>query len=111
MPIGPPSQMPAPKSAWKPRLAPMVLTIVAELDSTGSVSTGVFQMLSAGSTGQPPIICCAEAGADTAASTRARTVARIMKSTSGNRHAGHDATETSHQVRSAAVVGGPRLTD
>jgi hypothetical protein len=53
--------MPAPKSAWKPRLAPIVFTIVAELASTGSVSTGVFQMLSAGSTGQPPIICCAEA--------------------------------------------------
>src|SRR5262245_22193091 len=57
MPIGPPSHIPAPKSAWKPRPAPIVFTSVVELDSTGSVSTGVFQMLSAGSTGQPPIIC------------------------------------------------------
>ena len=29
------------------------------IGSTGSVSTGVFQMLLAGSTGQPPIVCCA----------------------------------------------------
>jgi hypothetical protein len=48
IPIGPPSHMPAPKSAWNPRLEPIVFTIDAELVSTGSVSTGVFQMLSAG---------------------------------------------------------------
>ena len=59
MPIGPPSQMPAPKSAWKPLVAPMVVTIEAEFASTGSVSTGVFQMLLAGSTGQAPIVGCA----------------------------------------------------
>jgi hypothetical protein len=40
----------------------MVFTIDDEFESTGSVSTGVFQMLFAGSTGQPPIICCADAG-------------------------------------------------
>ena len=47
-------------------LAPIVLTIDAEFGSTGSVSTGVFQMLSAGRTGQPPIVGCAweRAGAD-----------------------------------------------
>jgi hypothetical protein len=66
----------------------MVFTIVAELASTGSVSTGVFQMLSAGSTGQPPIICCAEAGAAImSASAAARTFARIMSGGSGNRRA------------------------
>ena len=59
MPIGPPSQVPAPKSAWNPVFAPIVVTIDAEFESTGSVSTGVFQMLLAGSTGQPPIVCCA----------------------------------------------------
>ena len=53
--------MPAPKSAWNPVLAPIVVTIDSEFDSTGSVSTGVFQMLLAGSTGQPPITCCASA--------------------------------------------------
>ena len=36
------------KVAWKVVEAPIVLIIVAEFDSTGSVSTGVFQMLSAG---------------------------------------------------------------
>ena len=40
-------------------LAPIVVTIDAEFESTGSVSTGVFQMLLAGSTGQAPIVCCA----------------------------------------------------
>ena len=61
MPIGPPFHVPAPKSAWKPVLAPIVVTIAAEFESTGSVSTGVFQMLLAGSTGQVPIVCCASA--------------------------------------------------
>ena len=70
MPIGPPSQMPAPKSAWKPLVAPMVVTIDAEFASTGSVSTGVFQMLSAGNTGHDPIIGCADTGP---ASTPLRT--------------------------------------
>jgi hypothetical protein len=44
MPVGPPSHMPAPKSAWNPRLAPIVLTMLVEFGSTGNVSTGVFQM-------------------------------------------------------------------
>src|SRR5262245_21461439 len=61
MPIGPPFQVPDPKSAWKPVAAPMVFTIVVEFDSTGSVSTGVFQMLLAGSTVQGPSVCCAHA--------------------------------------------------
>jgi hypothetical protein len=51
----------------------MVLIIVAEFERMGSVSTGVFQMLSAGSTGQPAIVCCADAGADAAANTSAKT--------------------------------------
>src|SRR5262245_21843495 len=55
MPIGPPSHRPAAKSAWKPRLAPIVFTIELELERIGSVSTGVFQMLLAGNTVQPPI--------------------------------------------------------
>src|SRR5687768_15238120 len=72
----------------------MVVTIVAELASTGSVSTGVFQMLSAGSTGQPPITCCAEAGAASAATitaviTAARiAAARVMAAGHRNRRAG-----------------------
>ena len=59
MPIGPPSQMAAPKSAWNPVLAPIVVTIDAEFESTGSVSTGVFQILLAGNTAHVPIVCCA----------------------------------------------------
>src|SRR5262245_2652831 len=61
MPIGPPFQVPDPKSAWKPVFAPIVLTIVVEFARTGSVSTGVVQMLFAGSTRQTPIICWADA--------------------------------------------------
>jgi hypothetical protein len=41
----------------------MVETIDAEFARTGSLSTGVFQMLFAGRTGHEPIICCACAGA------------------------------------------------
>jgi hypothetical protein len=51
--------MAAPKSAWNPVLAPIVATIDAEFESTGSASTGVFQMLLAGSTEQVPTVCWA----------------------------------------------------
>src|SRR4029450_12038473 len=57
MPIGPPSHTPAPESACNPRDTPIVVTIELELDRTGRVSTGVFQMLSAGRTEQLPIVC------------------------------------------------------
>jgi hypothetical protein len=50
-----------------------VVIIVAELASTSGVSTGVFQMLSGDSTGQPSIVCCAEAvTAEVAASMTAK---------------------------------------
>src|SRR5262245_24540750 len=65
MPIGPPSHWAAPKSAWKPRDAPIVLTIAAEFDSTGSVSTGVFQMLFGGRIEQCPRVCSPRAGTAT----------------------------------------------
>src|SRR5215813_4082649 len=52
MPIGCPCQRPAPKSAWSPLVAPIELMIVAESDSTGSLSTGTFHGLSAGKTAQ-----------------------------------------------------------
>jgi hypothetical protein len=69
--------MPAPKSAWNPLLAPIVVTIDAEFDSTGSVSTGVFQMLLDGSTWQPPMVCCAWAApAPTTLDASARTTQR-----------------------------------
>src|SRR5262249_53606904 len=61
MPIGPPCHVPAPKSAWNPVFAPMAFTMAAELERTGRVSTGVFQMLLAGRTGHDSIICCPEA--------------------------------------------------
>src|SRR5262245_5648695 len=84
IPIGPPSHIPAPKSAWNPRLAPIVFTIVVELERTGSVSTGVFQMLLAGRTGQLPIIGCADAVPDNAKpSTTPNTVVRVIERSSG----------------------------
>src|SRR5438067_11871854 len=52
MPIGWPCQSPAPKSAWRPFEAAIELMIVAESDSTGRVSTGTFQGLSAGKRAQ-----------------------------------------------------------
>src|SRR5207302_4524771 len=52
MPIGCPCQRPAPKSACSPFEAPMELMIVAESDSTGSLSTGTFHGLSAGKIAQ-----------------------------------------------------------
>ena len=59
-------------------IAPMVFTMEAEFDSTGSVSTGVFQMLLAGSTEQPPIICCAYASAANSSPRRPRHMARVI---------------------------------
>src|SRR5436309_2726064 len=56
MPIGPPLYRPAPKSACRFLVEPMVVTQLEELVETGSWSTGVFQILSAGWTGQLPIV-------------------------------------------------------
>jgi hypothetical protein len=54
-----------------------VVTIDAEFDNTGSVSTGVFQMLLDGSTWQPPMVCCALTGAaQTKLDAKARTTQR-----------------------------------
>src|ERR1039458_706963 len=55
MPMGAPSYRPDPKSGWAVLVAPMVATQAAELAETGSWSTGVFQILSAGRTGQLPL--------------------------------------------------------
>src|ERR1035438_5536625 len=55
MPMGAPSYRPDPKSGWAVLVAPMVATQAAELAETGSWSTGVFQILSAGRTGQLPM--------------------------------------------------------
>src|SRR5680860_309622 len=54
MPIGEPSHSPAPKSGCTVLSAPMVLTYAAELGCSGSSSTRVFQMWSAGNTAQLP---------------------------------------------------------
>ncbi len=59
IPIGefePGGQTPDPKSAWTMVLAPMALMYAAELESTGRLSIGVFQMSSSGRTSQPPKI-------------------------------------------------------
>src|ERR1017187_1139652 len=55
MPVGAPSYRPDPKSGWAVLAAPIVATQAAELAETGSWSTGVFQILSAGRTGQLPM--------------------------------------------------------
>src|ERR1035441_8959962 len=55
MPVGAPSYRPDPKSGWAVLAAPIVATQAAELAESGSWSTGVFQILSAGRTGQLPM--------------------------------------------------------
>ena len=49
-----PSQRPEPKSACTPPPTPIDAITVAESAATGSLSTGAFQTLDAGKTGQPP---------------------------------------------------------
>src|SRR5438477_10274073 len=78
MPIGPPFHVPDPKSACRPVPAPVVLTIDEEFDRIGSVSTGVFQMLSAGRTEHDPIVCWAN---PSAATHDARTQRREIRRT------------------------------
>src|SRR5689334_20436611 len=65
MPIGPPSQVPEPKSACTAADAPMLATRVAELASTGSRDTSACHTLSAGKIGQVPAgLAAADAGSD-----------------------------------------------
>src|SRR5947209_4696670 len=52
IPIGPPSQVPEPKSAWRPVSRPIERISVAEFAATGSLSTRRFQGLERGKTGQ-----------------------------------------------------------
>ncbi len=54
--MGSPLYVPAPKSACKWRLGPIVFTNNVEFVATGSLSMGVFQMLFAGKTLQFPIV-------------------------------------------------------
>src|SRR6476469_3522712 len=62
MPIDAPLYTPDPKSACTGLVVPMIITQAEELAEMGSWSTGVFQMLSAGSTGHIPILGdCADA--------------------------------------------------
>ena len=62
--------------------APVTVTLTPQ---AGRVN---LALLSAGSTGQPPIICCAEADpAQAPRTTAASTAARIMRGTRGNRRA------------------------
>ena len=49
-----PSQRPEPKSACTVPLTPIDAITAAESAATGSLSTGAFQTLDAGKTGQPP---------------------------------------------------------
>src|SRR5256885_12379014 len=53
MPIGPPSQAPAPKSALSPVVAPMLRMYPALLDGTRSRVTSACQTLVGGRLGQP----------------------------------------------------------
>src|SRR5439155_25824848 len=53
MPIGPPSQTPAPKSALRPVVAPMLRTYAALPPGTGSFVTSACQTLVGGRFGQP----------------------------------------------------------
>src|SRR5829696_636763 len=62
MPIGPPSQVPEPKSAWRPAPGPIAARYAPERGCTGSRDTSACQTLSAGNSGHP------EAASDGAAS-------------------------------------------
>ena len=53
IPIGPPFHVPEPKSGCSVVDWPIVAMYSSERSWTGSVSTGVFQMLSDGNIGQP----------------------------------------------------------
>src|SRR5438552_10296831 len=52
IPIGPPSQVPEPKSAWRPVSRPIERISVAEFAATGNLSTRRFQGLERGKTEQ-----------------------------------------------------------
>ncbi len=52
MPIGPPSQVPEPKSACRPVPSPIERISSRELPATGSLSTGRFHGFVFGKTGQ-----------------------------------------------------------
>src|SRR5581483_7621320 len=81
MPIGAPFQSPEPKSACTVAAAPIALTYVAEFGSSGSVSTGVFQTLSAGRIWQPPTLggaaACSAAPCAAASSRPRATITAI----------------------------------
>ena len=59
MPFGPPSQSPAPKSAWILRSTPIERMIAAESGATGSVSTRWLVENEAGKSGQPASVAAA----------------------------------------------------
>src|SRR5437667_1425844 len=71
IPIGEPFQRPEPKSGCSPVDAPIELTICAEFDATGSVSTLRFHQLSVGKTGQFGAPATGEACAEDAPSESA----------------------------------------
>lgn len=53
IPIGPPSNSPAPKSAWKLSLSPVSLRIAWEFLAAGAPVTGMLNELSGGRIWQP----------------------------------------------------------
>ena len=72
IPIGPPSQRPEPKSGCRPVSAPIERDDRAPSPrATGSVSTRWFHGLSAGKTGQPPMLGCGAAAPPAARSSAA----------------------------------------
>ena len=79
MPIGPPSQRPEPKSAWRFRPAPIDPTIADELPATGSASTRLFQTLEAGKTGHCGAPGSGYAAADPAVTASASVVTRAAR--------------------------------
>src|SRR6476646_9564511 len=86
IPIGPPSQRPAPKSACIVFVAPIALTVAAEPAATGSRSMRRFQALSLGNTGHdfavgsgdPHELVAAAAAAIAVTRTNARTDASVL---------------------------------
>src|SRR5579871_4943091 len=97
MPMGPPSQVPDPKSGCSGAPAPIAAMIAAESLATGSEAIGVRQTLSAGATahrGAPPSAAAGgwaapEVTGTSADATTAATVAAASTRTEGLTPARH----------------------
>src|SRR6185295_4624207 len=76
IPIGPPSQVPEPKSAWSPVSSPIERISVAEFGASGSLSTRRFQGFERGKTEQRGALGSRSAAAEPERQATTTTVTR-----------------------------------